>query len=237
MNAKWYLQWAANHAAAFSFTEKGVESLVAWGGHWSKVFSQLELEHATSELMMDRRLDREGRPLLRWPDEHRVAIPAAIQYQRGRQRQIATRPADDECAICGDAGLRPVPHPGKNERGELRPHLSKEPYSYNQFGSPVYLELSVICDCRRGSSLFGSHVLRFVDYEHRYPNWRTVAETIASTRKPFGESYGNEAVDVEQVKRLLAASMSMPRKSYPLSVRQADATTTENDDGKTEKDE
>jgi hypothetical protein len=204
MNAvpEWYFRWAADHVAAFGLRDVDAETVLGWGPVFVRLFSEDELRAATNHLL--------GSPApLKWSNEHRPAIIAAVEHLRRRKADAASTAsyAAGRCLWCSGCGARVVPSPG-HDPDTSPPQLRDRLLSPSEDPRGLRRTMAVSCGCpagertRAASEAAGRPILRFVDYERRYPDWQAVAAereaVLAASRTP------PTADDRRRLDRLLA---------------------------------
>lgn len=177
----WYITWAADHAVAFEMNEASQKTLLAWGPLFSTIYLEADLRAATTTLLGSKDCPR-------FSGDQRPHLLAAVQASQNARRRIAernSRTADDptrRCVFCNEIGFVSVPHPGLDGNGRLCGFL---PGVFGQSRAERHAVMSVACRCDRGSKVRADSeeadrpILRFEDYDLRYPNWQTVVEDRA----------------------------------------------------------
>ncbi len=223
----WYIRWTANHINAFALPEKAITMFAALEPAWTLHFTEAELDAATREMMFDKRKDKDGNNRLKWHEEHRTAVPEAVNKIRALEysrRMLHDLPDHHVCGACGNTGIAIVPHPGKITGDSfplpLAGELTSRPARLNVLGQPIYITLGVTCSCSIGRRAeakqmeavsLGSAKSRSItlsEYERYYPNYREVMFEIESVKKQgMARRTAAETAASEASIRSLLASM------------------------------
>lgn len=186
-----YDSWLADHVAAFNLPADAVSTFMQWQDAFTAQYTEAELRAATKAMILNTAKNHDGQPVLKWADNHRVAIVDAITRVRGHKRH-APFGAGIACPKCKSDGFIEVPHPLINpdaprERRVLNSVLKFQAYSVNGDGHGTYMTMPVVCDCPFGARVGGNR-LTFARYAAMYPNWRAVMDQIEAARAASAEA-------------------------------------------------
>ena len=191
-----YDAWLADHISAFGLPAEAAATFLQWQPAFS-IYTTEELRSATKALILNRKLDSDGKPVLRWAENHRIAIQEAIDRIRlERSCPAIGAPATvTNCPLCSQSGFVEVPHPLLTTDGkQLNPRLELRVYNVNYEGKPVFKMMHVVCNCSTGFRIAQTQraaylggTLRSVQmtldrYQQAYPNWREILAEIEATR-------------------------------------------------------
>ena len=199
----WYDNWAVEHSVAFGFGTDQTKTVMAWGPVFAELFTAAELRTATVRM-----LGLEDAP--KFASDHRGAIIRSITNSRTNAgRKATTSSLVTNCIECGGNGIVVVPHPGCTDEYPPRmkpvlPMPRADPTGLTRVMGVCCVLCEVGVRTRATTEQQGRPLATISEYEHKYPNWRTVQaerlRVLNASRTP------PTAADIAELEKTLTAA-------------------------------